>query len=120
MRRNLTRNDRLRKKKEIAEVLKSPGRIYSQEIAIRFKINGRKTSRVCVTLKRGFGNAVTRNRYKRYMKEIFRLNKHKIQGGFDFVFILSSATRSFFEMQQVVMTLLRDHDLLITEGEAGV
>jgi len=120
MRKSLTRNERLRKKKEIAEVIKNSGRIQNSWIVIRYRMNDRVTSRMCVTLRRGFGNAVTRNRYKRLIREIFRQNKHRICGGIDFVFILSPVTKMFSEMQQVVLSLLEGSDLLIAEGETRV
>jgi len=44
-------------------------------------------SRFGISVKKKFGNAVKRNRYKRYCREFFRLNKNRFPNGTD-VFVL--------------------------------
>lgn len=45
-------------------------------------------SRLGLTLSRKVGNAVTRNRYKRRLREIFRTNKTEIPHAYDYVVIV--------------------------------
>lgn len=44
-------------------------------------------TRVGYTITKKIGNAVTRNRLRRMMKEVYRLNFHNIKEGYDLVFI---------------------------------
>jgi ribonuclease P protein component len=47
-------------------------------------------SRIGISVGKGYGNAVARNRLKRLLKEIFRQNQNRIPGSLDYVIIISS------------------------------
>ena len=59
-------------------------------------------SRIGIIATRRLGNAVTRNQVRRRIREIFRLNQHRIQRGFWLVTIarFSSATATFDELER--------------------
>ena len=49
--------------------------------------NGRNTNRLGITVSKKVGGAVQRNRAKRRLKELYRTTSHKIQKGYDIVFV---------------------------------
>lgn len=63
---------------------------------------------------RRIGNAVTRNRVKRWLREAVRLRHHTIDSGWDLVFIAREPTRetTFRVIDEAVAELLRQASLL--------
>ena len=49
--------------------------------------NGRGTNRVGYTVSNKIGNAVTRNRIRRRLREIYRLHERQLKRGFDIVIV---------------------------------
>lgn len=49
--------------------------------------NGLPHPRVGLSVSRKVGNAVVRNRWKRLLREVFRLNRHTLPPGLDFILI---------------------------------
>ena len=49
--------------------------------------NGRACSRVGYTVSNKIGNAVTRNRIRRRLREIYRLHEHTLKQGYDIVIV---------------------------------
>ena len=73
-------------------------------------------SRLGVSIGRSYGNAVDRNRFKRLIREVFRLNQYQIPNGYDYLIIakkkkLDSAfeqvNRSFLSLVSLVQKKLR-------------
>ncbi len=62
------------------------------------------------------GNAVTRNRVKRRMRECFRLQMHTLKNGF-YVFAArpEAANASYEQLERAMNGLLRRHDLYRNE-----
>jgi len=97
MRKSLSKGERLKKSEEFRRVFSSPlkhGCQGAKLVALRNTAESnsldkmKPTVRLGVTLSKKFGNAVERNRAKRQVREIFRLHKHRIQPGYDLVFLV--------------------------------
>lgn len=66
----------------------SNGKSYGNKLIVLFVFkNGLKYNRVGYSVTKKVGNSVTRNRVRRRMKEIYRLNCYKIKNGYDLIFL---------------------------------
>jgi ribonuclease P protein component len=88
MKRSLTKQERLKKKKDISRVFASSNKVSCFGAKLFYRENGLDTNRLMVTLVRNYGSSVQRNRAKRVMKEAYRLMKASLQTGFDMVIVL--------------------------------
>lgn len=83
MTRALTRRERLRRRPEFLRVQRRGVRTRGRYLTLFSLANGQDVTRLGVIATRRLGNAVTRNRSKRLVREIFRLNKGRV--GIDLV-----------------------------------
>lgn len=83
---SLSRYERITRTSEFKSALRN-GTIYrGQAIRINISRNDYGTRRMGVSITReNFKLANERNRLRRYLREIFRLNKHKIKNGYDII-----------------------------------
>jgi ribonuclease P protein component len=81
---------RLGQNEEFRAVIAKRRRLGDTVLALYVASNGREYSRLGVSISKAAGNAVVRNRFKRLMREVFRLNRERIPAGFDYVAIASS------------------------------
>ncbi|MFN3967233.1 MAG: ribonuclease P protein component [Endomicrobiia bacterium] len=84
-----SKSERLHKTKEFIEVYKK-GKAYQSDhlllfVLARGQIQGIPGVRIGIVVSRKVGKAVKRNKIKRRLREIFRLNKHLLKPGFDIV-----------------------------------
>ncbi|WP_461246501.1 ribonuclease P protein component [Treponema sp. R6D11] len=86
------REEHLKGRKEIKEVF-GRGKRYSCKGAKLFVLkNELPYNRICFSLFKGFGNAVSRNRAKRLGREAYRLIKYRLLGGYDLILLVSPET----------------------------
>jgi ribonuclease P protein component len=69
-----TRDDRLRKRREFEECYASGVRVSGRHIQL-FLLGGESQPRLGVSVSRRVGSAVTRNRVRRRLREIFRRSR---------------------------------------------
>jgi ribonuclease P protein component len=112
MKRSLSRDFRLKKSEDIKTVIKEGAVVSCLGIKWFILPNGRDCSRFAVTLKRGYGKAVDRNRVKRQIKEIYRNNKSVIKSGFDMVCMVFPREMNFKERSDQLLTLIKRAGLL--------
>jgi ribonuclease P protein component len=83
------RSDRLRLSREFNTVYKKGRRYSASGIALwvyQHPEDVLQGPRVGLAIPRAYGNAVQRNRLKRLLREVFRLNKSQLRRGVDLVF----------------------------------
>jgi ribonuclease P protein component len=108
----MKREERITKPRQYAEVY-GKGKSYPSElIVLRTLPNNLDHSRYGLSVSKKVGNAVTRNKLKRRLREINRIEL--IKPGWDMVYILrpSAAKASFTSLKTAVETLLTKADIL--------
>lgn len=80
------RRVRIRASKHFERALKSGSRSSSAILALASKENDLAAARLGLVVSRKVGNAVTRNRIKRVLREGFRLHAAAFETGRDYVF----------------------------------
>lgn len=99
---------RIRKNAEYRVVYKR-GRSFSNELLVLYVYNKRSdVSRVGVSVSKKVGKSVIRNKVRRRIYEVYRLNSDKIKQGYDLVFIARNLikNKSYFEIEKSVINLL--------------
>jgi len=66
---------RLRKRSEFLRLKNSAQKFATKHILVVWNDNGLEHARLGITVSKKVGNAVTRNRIKRFVREIFRANR---------------------------------------------
>ena len=108
----MKREERITKPRQYAEVY-GKGKSYPSElIVLRTLPNNLDHSRYGLSVSKKVGNAITRNKLKRRLREINRIEL--IKPGWDMVYILrpSAAKASFTSLKTTVETLLSKADIL--------
>lgn len=106
MRKNLTKKELVRKKSDISRIFKEGRSVSTQGMRLVYRENGLDHCRIIVIPAKKYGNAVERNTVKRRCKEIFRIDKDRLTGGYDLACIVypgkvydySMRKEQFFEL----------------------
>lgn len=101
---SLSSSDRVRKRADFLRIQSSGRKLASANFLTFVLRSPLPHPRLGVTVSKKVGNAVTRNRVKRLLRESFRLQKGAFPGGLDVVFVArsQSATASFEQVQREV------------------
>ena len=104
---SFTKADRILKRSEFLDLSTSGKIVRNEHFIIAYRTGRYETSRLGITVTRKVGNAVTRNRIKRFSREYFRLNRHRIKGCRDINIIAKRETagltskQAFLSLQNV-------------------
>lgn len=75
-------------------------------IVVYCRKNGRGRNRVGITVSNKVGNAVVRNKVRRRLREIYRLNEHTLRRGFDIAIVARVRARysTYLELESAFLT----------------
>lgn len=113
------RRYRVRTNKRFQEIRRQ-GRSYANHLLVLCALpNNLPYSRFGFAVNSRMGNAVRRNRIKRRLREIMRLQQESIQSGWDIVLIARQPIRSadYHEMETACARLLRRAQLFQSQAE---
>jgi ribonuclease P protein component len=104
----LPRESRLLHRPQYDAVYSEGRRRSTRNLAVFLRPNGLNFSRFGWSVKKATGNAVRRNRIRRRLREIVRLHRGEIAGGWDVVIHprTSAATADFSSLTQDLLGLL--------------
>lgn len=100
---------RLRRRQEYLNLGTGASKLKGRWLSVVIKKSSLATTRLGITVSKQYGCAAKRNRFKRLVKEVFRLHYVEMDGGFDLMvrpcFAAHQAT--FFDIQQEFIQLAR-------------
>ena len=104
----------LKKNHEFRRLYNKGKSAASQCAVVYCRRNGTKANRLGVTVSTKLGGAVQRNRIRRRLKEIYRLNEDSIPLGYDIVIVARMRSRfaAYCEIERSVLTILKKLGLL--------
>jgi ribonuclease P protein component len=106
MRKSLTRQERLRRSKDIRGLFATGRRVEAHGVKLLFQSNGSRTTRMAVVIARGCGGAVRRNREKRITREAYRSLKETVSPGLDLVVLVIRSGAPFAERRAALTQAL--------------
>ena len=87
-------------------------------LALYLRRNGQKSNRLGLTVSTKVGGAVVRNRVRRRLREIYRLNEDKLTAGWDIVVVarVRAASSDYHQLERSFLKLADKLSLLKKEG----
>lgn len=106
----------LRKDSDFRKVYKHGKSIANKYLVMYILENKSEESRLGISVSKKVGKAIIRNRVRRLIKEVYRLNvDDKIKAGYDIVFIARVASKeaSYQDIEKSVNYLVKKTDMFI-------
>lgn len=102
------KSHRLRKRREFLRVQREKNCLWGRYCKISFAKSLDEITKLGVTVSKKYGNAVERARFKRMVREAFRLSRHRLPEGMDLIVSARKAAKSANsrQIQHQIETLL--------------
>jgi ribonuclease P protein component len=100
----------LKKNHEFKRLYNKGKSAASQCAVVYCRRNGSSENRLGITVSTKLGGAVQRNRIRRRLKEVYRLNEEKFSAGYDIVLVARMKSRyiGFSELEASVLSLFKN------------
>lgn len=113
-------NERIKKPDEIKRLFNEGKKVSVFGAKLFFIENNLGYSRIAFPLPRGFGNAVERNKCKRYSRESYRKIKAYLNNGYDILLLVYPSEKDSFSTRCAqFQTLLKKAGMMIDEKFEG-
>ncbi|MEK3912062.1 ribonuclease P protein component [Paenibacillus sp. FSL H7-0331] len=112
----MDKEHRLTKREYFDKVYRGGKSVANHQFVLYSYTRARQPSfRLGISVSKKLGNAVVRNRIRRMIKEIVRLNAPKVMGGYDFILIARKPVvgMKYKEMEKCILHVLMRGSLLI-------
>ena len=108
------KHERLRRRNDFDLAFRHGSLRHTKNFTVILRPNELQFSRLGVTVGKKVGNAVKRNRVKRYLREFFRLHKHKLSLSHDVVIIAkkNAATLAYRDVREEIAAVLIGNNCL--------
>ena len=106
--------DGLKTNMEFNKVYKDGKNYWNRNLILYVRKNNLDISKVGYSISKKIGNSVTRNKVRRRMKEIYRLNYNYIRKGYDFILIPKKniVDISYLELESAMIHIFKISGLL--------
>ena len=100
---------RLRKNMEFKTVYSVGKKFWNRNFILYIRKNNKDETRAGFTITKKHGNAVVRNKIRRRMKEVYRLNFNNLKVGYDLVFIpkINIKNISYSELENSMIHIMK-------------
>lgn len=104
-----TRKEHIKRSVDFKNLFKNGKKVSIAGAKLFYLPNNLQFNRIGFPLSRGYGNAVERNRAKRFSREAYRILKSHLNIGFDMLFLVypSSEKDSFHSRCEQIQTLCK-------------
>ncbi len=100
---------RLRNNMAFKKVYNGGKNYWNRNLVLYVRKNNMENSRVGYSITKKIGNSVVRNKIRRRMKEIYRLNFNNVKEGYDLIFIPKKniVDISYKELESAMLHILK-------------
>ena len=107
------KDERIRKNKEFERIFLKGDRLQDQYLKLILLKNEFGYSRIAIIVKRKYGKAYLRNKIKRRIREIFRLNKDKFPASTDIVIIPKKRAQelNYWQLKDNLLSLIKNYNV---------
>ena len=110
------KNERISCQKEISFLFKKGKMTNCNGAKLFYSENATNKNRVVFTLRKNYGNAVERNKSKRFSREAYRLIKNDLKKGWDLSIFVYPGNDSFDIRTKQLNSLFLKADLLVKKS----
>lgn len=105
---------RLRKNLEFRKVYNNGKNFWNRNLVLYIRKNDLEETRLGLTITKKIGNAVVRNKIRRRLKEIYRLNLYRVKSGYDLIIIPKKnvVNISYKELENALIHILKISGML--------